>query len=95
MKGISKNGRGRKEQLVPCAFLRDLAFKMYWDGKSEKHVAEMLRRLLCIAYITPAEAHLLDIELGLKTTMPDGWSLETGSVMARLEEAGIQLVLED
>jgi len=47
------------------------------------------------AYITPAEAHLLDIELGLKTTMPDGWNFESGSVMARLEEAGIQLVLED
>lgn len=80
---------------MPCTFLRDLAFKMYWDGKSEKHIAEMLRRLLCIAYITPAEAHLLDNELGLKTTIPDGWNFESGSVKARLEEAGIQLVLKD
>ncbi len=95
VKGKSKNGGGHKEHLVPCALLRDHAFKMFWDGKSEEDVAEMLRRLLCIAHITPAEARLLDNELGLKTKMPDGWDFETGSVMARLEAAGILLELKD
>lgn len=95
VKGKSKNGGGHKEHLVPCALLRDLAFKMFWEGKSEKDVAEMLRRLLCIAYVTTAEARLLDHGLGFKTTMPPGWDFETGSVMARLEAAGIELVLKD
>jgi hypothetical protein len=95
VKGRSINGGGHTEHLVPCALLRDHAFKMFWEGKSELDVALMLRRLLCIAYITPAEARLIDHELGLKTTMPDGWDFETGSVMARLEAAGIQLELDD
>lgn len=87
----SKNGSGHKEHLVPCALLRDRAFEMYWDGKTEKDVAQMLERLLRMAHITPAEAHHLDHKLGHKLTMPDDWNWETGSVMARLEAAGIEL----
>lgn len=89
--GQSKNGGVHIEHLVPCALLRDHAFKMYWEGKAVKDVAEMLGRFLRIAHITSAEAHHLDHELGLKTTMPDGWNCETGSVMARLEAGGIEL----
>lgn len=89
--GKSKNGGGHKEHLVPCVLLRDHAFKMYWDGKTEKDVAKMLERLLRIAHIAPAEAHHLDHVLGLKMRMPDGWNFETDSVMARLEAGGIEL----
>lgn len=89
--GKSKKGDGHKEHLVPCALLRDRAFEMYWEGKSEKEVAEMLERFLCIAYITPDEAHKLDHQIGLKTTMPADWNWENGSVMARLIAADIEL----
>jgi hypothetical protein len=91
--GKSVNGGGHIEHLVPCALLRDRAFEMYWEGKTEKEVAEMLGRFLRIAQITPAEAHRLDHELGLKTKMPDGWDFVTGSVLARLEAGGIELEL--
>lgn len=101
--GKSLEGGGHVEHLVPCALLRDHAFKIFWKGKdenrdiseTEKEVAELLGRFLRIAHITPAEARRLDHELGLKTTMPDGWNFETGSVMARLEKAGIKLELKD
>lgn len=101
--GTSRKGGGHKEHLVPCALLRDLAFQMFWEGESikkdvaetEKEVAKMLKRLLCIAYITPAEARFLDHDLKFKTIMPLNWNFETGSIMARLEEAGIELVLKD
>ena len=76
---------------------------MFWEGKDakrdisevEKEVAVLLGRFLRIAYITPDEARRLDHELNLKTTMPDGWNFETGSVMARLEAADIKLVLKE
>lgn len=89
--GTSKRGGGHKEHLVPCALLRDRAFEMYWDGKSEQDVAEMFERFLVIAHIHPDEAHHLDHRLGLKTTMPESWDWDTGLVEARLIEAGIEL----
>lgn len=93
--GKSKKGGGHVEHLVPCALLRNRAFEMYWDNKTVEDVAKMLERFLRIAHIAPEEARRLDIELGHKTTMPPGWDFETGSVMARLEAAGIELILKD
>lgn len=89
--GTSINGGGHIEHLVPCVVLRDLAFKMYWDNKTEKDVSEMLSRLLRIARISAAEAHHLDHVCKLKTRMPDGWCYETGDVLARLVAANIEL----
>lgn len=101
--GKSTNGGGHVEHLVPCALLRDHAFGLFWKGKdenrdiseTEKEVTEMLKRYLRVAHISPAEAKRLDHERRLKTAMPDGWNFETGSVMARLEAAGIQLDMKD
>lgn len=100
--GKSINGGGHKEHLVPCALLRNQAFAMFWEGKEankdisdvENKVAAMFGKYLRVAHITPAEAHHLDHVLKLKTSMPDGWDFETGSVMARLEAARIELVLK-
>lgn len=91
--GRSIKGGGHLEHLVPCALLRDRAFEMYRDGRTETEVAEMLGRFLRVAHITCAEANRLDNELGLKTKMPDGWDFETGSVLARLQAGGIELEL--
>lgn len=79
--------------------LRDRAFQMSWDGAAskkdiveiEKEVAQMLERFLRTAHITREEADYLDHELKLKTTMPEDWSWDTGSVMARLDKAQISL----
>lgn len=90
--GKSAKGTGRIEHLVPCALLRDRAFEMYWAGKTVKDVAEMLGRFLRVAHITPAEADILDHDLGHKTTMPADWNWETGLVTARLDAANIRLL---
>lgn len=92
--GKSKNGTGYREHLVPCVYIRDLSFEMYWSGSTVQDVAEMIGRLLRIAQISPADARRMDVELGLKTKMPSGWHPKTGSVFARLEKAGIFLELE-
>lgn len=89
--GTSKNGGGHREHLVPCAYIRDLAFEMFWAGKDVENVASMIERLLRVADITKEEARRIDIELGLKSTMPKGWDPKTDSVLARLEAGGIQL----
>ena len=91
--GVSINGTGHTEHLVPCSLIRDQAFKMFWDGKDVNAVALMLRRTLKIAHITKEEARILDFDLGLKTTMPGVWCFETGDVTARLDVAGIKLTL--
>ena len=78
------------EHVVPCAYIRNLAFQMYWDGRDQAAVAQMISRLLRIAYITPQEAKTLDAVH--KYTMPEGWDPVDGSVLRRLEDAGIQVL---
>ena len=89
--GTSTKGGGYKEHLVPCAMLRNRAFEMYWDGKNVEEVASMLEQFLQIAHITPEEAERIDYHHKWKTTMPTGWNFETGSVMARLTGANVEL----
>jgi len=93
--GVSEKGTGHTEHLVPCSLIRDQAFKMFWADKDVAAVATMLQRTLKIAYITKEEARLLDVDLGLKTTMPGDWCFETGAVTARLDVAGVKLTLVD
>ena len=92
--GVSVNGRGHREHIVPCAYIRDLAFKMYWNQESVENVARMVGRLLRIAHISKDEAKIIDLELGYKSTMPEGWNPETDSIFRRLEIAGIRLAEE-
>ena len=90
--GTSINGGGHVEHVVPCVIIRDKAFEMFWDGKSENDVAKMVGRLLRIAHITREEAREMDYGQHLKTKMPSGWDFETGSVLARLDAANIKIV---
>jgi hypothetical protein len=85
----SKKGHGHKEHVVPCAYLRDHSFRMFTAGKSIDDVALMIGRLLRIAYITREEA--LEIDVRWKTTMPPDWDPEAGSILARLDAAGVEL----
>lgn len=68
--GTSKNGGGHIEHVVPCVYIRDKAFEMFWDLKTVEDVANMVGRLLRIVHITKEEARRIDYELGFKTTMP-------------------------
>lgn len=83
-------GRGYTEHVVPCAYIRNRAFEMYWSGKSSNDVAQMIGRLLRIAYITYEQAKAVDAVH--KYTMPTDWNPETDSILQRLEDAGIELV---
>lgn len=78
------------EHVVPCAYIRNHAFDMFWDGKSKDEVAAMIGRLLRIAYISTEQAQLLN--MSHKHTMPENWNPETDSILRRLEDAGIEIV---
>lgn len=64
---------------------------MYKNGASISQVAEMIDKYLRIALITTEEAARLDSDLGLKTSMPNGWVFGEGDPLARLVAAGIKL----
>ena len=90
--GISTNGAGRREHLVPRVVLRDICLALFNSGGRYEDAASMLQRLLKVAYISPQEAHHLDHTLGLKRTMPKGWNPDSGDYLARLNAAGITIV---
>ncbi len=83
--------RSYTEHVVPCAYIRDLAFKMFWDGKKPDDVADMIGRLLRIAYITYGDRDKVDAVH--KHTMPDDWNPENDSILRRLEDAGVEVVI--
>jgi len=91
---LNKKGPGRsyREHVVPCAYIRDLAFEMYWEGQTPADVALMIGRLLRIAYISTEERKLVDKKF--KTQMPDNWDPKVGSILARLESVEITLKYE-
>ena len=62
---LNKKAPNRKypEHVVPCAYIRNLAFDMYWNEKSIDDVAGMIGRLLHIAYINSEEAVKIDKKL--------------------------------
>ncbi len=91
--GTSRSGGGHREHVVPCAYIRDLAFDMFWNGASQGDVERTVARLLRIAHIHPEEAKRLDRTSGLKTTMPPNWNPTTDSILARLDAVGIRLLL--
>jgi hypothetical protein len=89
---INRKSPERKypEHVVPCAFIRDHAFQMYWDGKTPEDVGRMISRLLRIAYIKDEEAKKLDATH--KYTMPIDWDPRHDSILRRLEDAEIEVI---
>ena len=57
--------------------------------ESLSNIALFIRRFLKIVKITKDEQVRLDVDLGLKQKMPDGWTFDTGDVFARLDVASI------
>lgn len=82
--------RQYKEHVVPCAYIRNHAFNMFWDGKSTAEVATMIGRLLRIAYISQEDAKILNAVH--KDSMPEDWNPESDSILRRLEDENIPVV---
>lgn len=83
-------GRGYREHVVPCAYIRDLAFELYYDHKSIEDVALVIKALLKIALITPDEAKRIPLEY--KYDMPRDWDYSKDSINRRLDDVGINLI---
>lgn len=82
--------KGWREHVVPCVLIHNEAIRMIQDGSTVAEVAQMIATNLAIVRIHEDEARLLDVELGLRTNMPDGWKFGD-SIFARLAFAGINL----
>jgi hypothetical protein len=87
---LKPGDKGYREHVVPCAYIRNIAFKMYHGGRTEDDVAKMVHRILKIALLTRDEANLVDRKY--KIAMPDSWDHTKDSITARLDEYGIKLV---
>ena len=79
-----------REHIVPCIMVFNQAVTMTMEKRSITEVAQMIKNNLAIVLITNEEAELLDNELDMQTSMPEGWNFGD-SVFARLTLAQIQL----
>ena len=77
-----------REHIVPCVMIHNRIIEMIMvDNASLIEVSNFIKNNLMIVYIPTAVANHIDYDLGLQTSMPQGW--EWGdSVFARLEAAG-------
>jgi len=87
---VEQGGRPYKEHVVPYAYIRNLSFRLYQQGRTENEVANMVGRLLKIALITPDEASLINKKY--KSNMPANWNWEKDSITRRLDDCGIRLI---
>jgi len=79
-----------REHIVPCILIYNQAVTMTMEKRSVTEIAQMIKNNLAIVLITNEEAELLDNELDLQTSMPEGWKFGD-DVFARLTTAQIQL----
>ena len=81
---------GWREHVVPCTMITQEAYRMFdEDNATVAQVAVMIQSNLFIVHITKEEQQRVDVELGLKTAMPDGWEFGD-DVFARLDAAQIK-----
>lgn len=95
--GYGTKGDGWGEHVVPLAYIRKHCVDLIAKGGTFEAAAEEIKRLLVIVHISPEQSALLDRSTvaggrGLRSTMPESWCPITGSIYARLEEAGIEFV---
>lgn len=96
--GYSKKGREQerngkpayREHIVPIDWTINKAFDMLKNGSSVEEVAQMFKRNIFVALISDEEQDLLDNKLGLRTTMPEGYS-DGHDPLSRLKFAGIEI----
>lgn len=79
-----------REHIVPCILIYNQAVTMTMEKASITEIAQMIKANLAIVLISNEEASLLDNELDMQTSMPEGWKFGD-DVFARLKTAGITL----
>ena len=79
-----------REHVVPLVLIREEIIRRLKAGAGRVEIADLLMSNVGVVWITRAEQHLLDVECGLKSTMPPGWKFGE-SRLARLKSAGIIL----
>jgi len=79
-----------REHIVPCIMIFNQAVTMTLEKKPVTEVAQMIKNNLAIVLITNEEAELLDNELDMQTTMPEGWKFGD-DVFARLKAGNVLL----
>jgi hypothetical protein len=79
-----------REHIVPCIMIYNQAITMTMEKRNVTEIAQMIKNNLAIVLITNEEAELLDNELDMQTSMPEGWKFGD-TVFARLDVAKIQL----
>jgi len=92
--GVSKNrteANTYREHIVPCIMIHNQLIQMYMNGCTLSEMAQFLKTHLAIVLITKNEAEKLDIELGLRTTMPEGWNWGD-DVFARLKAGNVEVL---
>lgn len=93
VKGREQQRSGRnayREHIVPCTLIEREAIRMFNEGQSVEAVAQMIKSNLFILKISDEEANTLDNILGLRTTMPEGWTFGQ-DVYSRITFAGIEI----
>lgn len=85
------NGKNAyREHIVPCDLIMRKGIEMFKVNATIEEVANMFANNNFILKISDDEAYKLDVELGLRTTMPEGWDFGQ-DVYARIKFANIQL----
>jgi sulfur transfer complex TusBCD TusB component (DsrH family) len=79
-----------REHIVPCIMIYNQAVTMTMEKRPVVEIAQMIKNNLAIVLITNEEASLLDNELDLQTSMPEGWKFGD-DVFARLKAGNILL----
>ncbi len=82
------------EHVVPCVTLIEESLRLLDQGMPKTEIAELLAKHWKIVFISKQQANYLDAKdgLNLKSKMPEGWKFESGDTLARLNQAGIQVL---
>lgn len=90
---VKEGVKTHPEHAVPCALMIRECFSLIKEGKySDDEIARFLQKHWKIVTITKEEAKRLDSELRLKSTMPEGWHLDSDDTFARFKQANIKIV---
>jgi len=84
--------RSYREHVVPCVMIHNQIIELFLKNENIdlKEIEDLIKQNLRIAYITPEEAHKLDYEYNLRTTMPAGWCWGD-DILSRLNHANISI----
>lgn len=89
--GVSRNGPGWREHIVPCAYLARECMREFREGRTLDEVCVLLDRYLGLAHISREERLHLDFKLKYRDRMPPSWVFGIGHPLERLTKAGITI----